>query len=69
MTDRKLNEHGQLYGFGATASGVSRSIRRRTAGLLSVVAAALCVALAVVIVTALPAGTAVAAHGLAALIN
>lgn len=69
MTDRKLKDHRQLYGFGATASGVSHAIRRRSARLLSLVAAALCIALAVVIVTALPADPAVAAHGLAELIN
>lgn len=72
MTEHRLNDQGQLYGFGATASGASRSISRRRTGLLSLVAAALCIALAVVIVTTLPAGTAVAAvatHGLSILIN
>lgn len=69
MTDRRIKDYEELYGFGATASGAVPAMRRRTAGLLSLVAAALCIALAVVITTALPAGTAIAAHGLATLVN
>jgi hypothetical protein len=69
MTDNRLKGQGQLYGFGANASGAVFAMRRRTAGLLSLVAAALCIALAVVIVTALPPDTAVAAHGLVTLVN
>lgn len=69
MMDCRHKDTGELYGFGATAHGASNCIRRRSARLLSLVAAALCIALAVVVVTALPADPAVAAHGLAELIN
>ena len=69
MMDCRHKDTGELYGFGATAHGASNCIRRRTAGLLSLVAAALCIALVMVIVTALPSDPAIAAHGLAALIN
>ena len=69
MIDCRQKDTGELYGFGATARGASQCIRRRTAGLLSLVAAALCVALIVVFVTAIPADPAVAAHAITSLIN
>jgi hypothetical protein len=69
MIDCRHKDTGELYGFGATAHGATHCIRRRTTGLLSLVAAALCIALIVVFVTAIPADPAVAGHAITSLIQ
>lgn len=59
MTDiRRDLENGQLYGFGATAPKARFAVRRRTAGLLSIVALALMAAVAAMLLTALPVDSA-----------
>ena len=61
MTDsRQPTDNGQLYGFGATAPEALLVVRRRTASLLSILALALCAAVAVTIVAVMPIGEAVA---------
>ena len=62
MTDHHRDlEKGQLYGFGATAPEARFAVRRRTAGLMSIVAIALVAAVAAMVFTALPVDTANAA--------
>lgn len=69
MTDRNTCNQRHAYGFGATSRQASSCMRRRSAGMLSLVAAALCIALVVVFVTAMPANPVVAAHTIANLLH
>ena len=60
MTDKPNFETGETYGFGATAPHSSRTLRRRTNGLLSILALALVFALAATVITVMPASTSAA---------
>jgi hypothetical protein len=69
MDNRTSNENGPLYGFGARAQIAVSTVRRRNQKILSLLAAALSVAVVVLLVTSLPADPATAMSSVTHLIN